>query len=80
MALSVINSRDAKSEHEMRGNSKDELSCSFVESFISSSRVDVSSLSMAHKFSFSRVILCWPEGHGSSSGEGDDGRSASQGC
>ena len=76
----MINSRDAKSEHETQGNSKEELSCSFVESFISSSRVGASSLSMAQKFSFSRVISCWPEGYGSNSGEGDDGRSASQGC
>jgi hypothetical protein len=35
---------------------------------------------MAQKFSFLRVILCWPEGHGSSLGEGDNGRLASQGC
>jgi hypothetical protein len=62
MVLSMINSRDAKTEHEMRGNSKQGLSCSFVKSFISSSRVDVLSLSMANKFSFLRVISCWPEG------------------
>ena len=80
MVLSVINSRDAKSEHETQGNSKEEHSFLFVESFISSSRVDVSSLSMANKFSFSRVISCWLEGHGSSLSEGDDGCSASQGC
>ena len=80
MALSVINSRDSKGEHEKRGNSKEKLSCSFVESYILSSRVGALSLSMAQKFSFSRVISCWPGGHGSNSGEGDDGRSASQGC
>jgi hypothetical protein len=78
VVLSVINSRDTKSEHEMRGNSKEELSCLFVESFISSSRVDVSSFSMAHKFSFSRVILCWPEGHDLGSSKGEGIRSVSQ--
>ena len=55
----------------------------------------LSKVSMAQKFSFLRDISCkinvesrpssrtmfgWPEGHGLSSSEGDDGRSDSQGC
>jgi hypothetical protein len=80
VVLSAINSRDSKSVHETRGNSNEKLSCLFVESFISSPRVGALSLSMAQKFSFSKVISCWLEGHGSNVGKGDDGHSASQRC
>ena len=61
MALRVINSGDSKSEHEMQGVSKEEPSCSLVESFFLSSRVGASGLSRAQRFR--------PEGHGFGSSE-----------
>ena len=71
------------------------LSCLVVESLLLDSRVGVSRMSMAQKFSFSRDVSCrikvesrplsrttlgWPEGQGLGSREGGDGHSVSQGC
>ena len=49
------------------------FSCSCVESLLLVSRV-VLEMSMAHKFSFSRMVFGKPEGHGFGSSEGDDDR------
>ena len=65
----MINSRDSRSEDEMLGVSKVELSCLLVESFFLSSRIGAPRLSMAQRF--------WPEGHDFGSSEVGDGRSVS---
>ena len=93
VALSVIKSRDSKSEHKTWGVSKGKPSCLLVELFFLSFRVGALRLSMAQQFSFLGDILCkgnvesrplsrlmfwWPEGQGFGSSEGDNGHSVSQ--
>ena len=80
--LSETNSGYFEIEHETRGVSKVNLSCSSVESILLDSRVGVSRMSMAWEFLFSRdasiesnpllkMMFGWPEGHVLSSSEGD---------
>ena len=93
VALSVINSRDSKSEHETLGVSKGKPSCLLVELFFLTSRVGALRLSMAQQFLFLGDISCkgnvessslsrstfwWPEGQGFGSSKGDNGHSVSQ--